>query len=83
MRALFWDGSVARVLDRAPPAASEEIAVVDVRLAGVCSTDLQIVKGYMGFRGVLGHELVGTVSEGPDAWRGKRVHAPPRRARHQ
>lgn len=36
-------------------------ALVRVRLAGVCATDLELVKGYMGFRGVLGHEWVGSV----------------------
>lgn len=36
-------------------------AVVRVRKAGICNTDLELVKGYMGFHGVLGHELVGTV----------------------
>lgn len=41
--------------------------------AGVCNTDLEIAKGYMSFRGVLGHELVGVVVDGPEAWRGKRV----------
>lgn len=75
MRALVWDGSVARVAERPAPEPSEGAAVVDVRLAGVCNTDLEIVRGYMGFRGVLGHELVGTVAEGPERWRGKRVVA--------
>jgi threonine dehydrogenase-like Zn-dependent dehydrogenase len=41
--------------------------------AGVCNTDLEIARGYMGFRGVLGHEGVGEVVEGPAAWRGRRV----------
>jgi threonine dehydrogenase-like Zn-dependent dehydrogenase len=36
-------------------------ALVRVRLAGVCATDLEIVKGYMGFHGILGHEFVGVV----------------------
>lgn len=44
---------------------------------GVCSTDLELCKGYMGFSGVLGHEFVGVVEEaGPGAdraWVGKRV----------
>lgn len=75
MRALVWDGSAARVAERPAPEPSEGAAVVDVRLAGVCNTDLEIVRGYMGFRGVLGHELVGTVAEGPERWRGKRVVA--------
>ena len=50
-------------------------ATVRVRLAGVCATDLELVKGYMGFSGVLGHEFVGEVEEGPAEWRGKRVVA--------
>lgn len=48
-------------------------ALVKVHLAGICSTDLQILKGYMGFVGVPGHEFVGSVSEGPSALVGKRV----------
>ena len=41
------------------------VALVKVHLAGICSTDLQILKGYMGFTGVPGHEFVGSVIEGP------------------
>lgn len=73
MRALIWDGTVARVGERPEPAADAETAVVRVALAGVCNTDLELVKGYMGFRGVLGHEFVGTVEDGPAEWRGRRV----------
>lgn len=75
MRALHWDGTTARVTDQPEPTASETTAVVRVRWAGVCNTDLEIVKGYMGFRGVPGHELVGRVTDGPDEWKGKRVVA--------
>jgi threonine dehydrogenase-like Zn-dependent dehydrogenase len=42
-------------------------------LAGICSTDLQIFQGYMGFTGVPGHEFVGEVTEGPAALLGQRV----------
>ncbi|WP_437874591.1 MDR/zinc-dependent alcohol dehydrogenase-like family protein [Sorangium sp. So ce513] len=73
MRALVWDGSAARVVDRAPPSATAGMAVVEVRCAGICNTDLEIVRGYMGFRGTLGHEFVGDVVDGPAAWRGRRV----------
>ncbi len=49
-------------------------AVIAPSLVGVCKTDLELVKGYMGFRGVLGHEFVGTVVECEDpSWIGKRV----------
>lgn len=50
-------------------------ALVRVTLAGVCNTDLEIVRGYMDFRGTLGHEFVGQVVECNDpAWRGRRVN---------
>ncbi len=73
MRALVCDGSSARVVDRPTPEPDDEMAVVRVRLAGVCNTDLEIMNGYMAFRGVLGHELVGIVEAGPDDWTGQRV----------
>lgn len=73
MRALHFDGSVARVRDVPDPAPRPGWAVGRVRLAGVCSTDLEILRGYMGFRGVLGHEVVLDVVEGPPAWVGRRA----------
>ena len=51
------------------------MARVRVGLAGICATDLEITRGYMDFRGVLGHEFVGRVESGPDAWLGERVVA--------
>ena len=73
MRALHLDGRDARVIDHAMPEADAEHALVRVALAGVCNTDLELVKGYMGFRGVLGHEFVGEVAEGPEPWQSRRV----------
>jgi threonine dehydrogenase-like Zn-dependent dehydrogenase len=35
-----------------------------VRCAGICDTDLQLAQGYMGFRGILGHEFVGETDDG-------------------
>jgi len=75
MRALIWDGQQARLTEHPKPKATPTMAVVRVALAGVCNTDLEIIKGYMAFRGVLGHEFTGTVVEGPDNWRGSRVVA--------
>ena len=76
MRALYWDGHDLRVQENCEtPQASDDRALVRVRLAGVCSTDLQILKGYMDFRGIPGHEFVGEVKEGPDEFIGKRVVA--------
>lgn len=45
--------------------------VVDVLQAGICETDLQLCRGYMGFRGTLGHEFVGVARSGRFA--GQRV----------
>jgi threonine dehydrogenase-like Zn-dependent dehydrogenase len=73
MRALTWNGTSVRVTDRDPPRADPGMALVRVAVAGICNTDLELVRGYMSFRGTLGHEFVGTVSEGPAAWVGRRV----------
>lgn len=73
MRALHFDGRRARVVDRPEPESAPGMARVAVRLAGVCNTDLELVKGYMGFEGVLGHEFVGVVEEGAAEWQGRRV----------
>jgi threonine dehydrogenase-like Zn-dependent dehydrogenase len=54
----------------APVAQPGEIRVRVIE-AGICETDLQLIQGYMGFRGVLGHEFVGTAEEGRYA--GRRV----------
>lgn len=73
MLALVFDGSASLRKDYPAPSPRAGEAVVAVRMAGVCRTDLEIVKGYMGFRGVMGHEFVGTVVSGPAQWQGKRV----------
>jgi threonine dehydrogenase-like Zn-dependent dehydrogenase len=74
MHAVYWDGRDVKLDSSYPrPLADKKNALVKVRLAGICSTDLQILKGYMDFRGVPGHEFVGSVNEGPEEWLGKRV----------
>ncbi len=72
MKACVFDGRAVRVeAGRAEPEAGPGEVRVRVDLAGVCRTDLEIVKGYMGFTGVLGHEFVGTALDGRHA--GRRV----------
>ncbi len=73
MRALHFDGTVPRVTERPRPDPSEDSALVRVVLAGICNTDLELLKGYMGFRGILGHEFVGVVDQGPSEWHDQRV----------
>lgn len=49
-------------------------ALIRVRLAGICSTDLELARGYFSFEGVLGHEFVGVVEQSVEShWVGKRV----------
>lgn len=62
MRALRV-GDRTRLVDVPIPAADGE-ALVRVTLSGICNTDLELARGYMGFRGTLGHELVGVVEQG-------------------
>jgi threonine dehydrogenase-like Zn-dependent dehydrogenase len=74
MRALYWNGgNLSFESAYRQPVAGAQTALVKVHLAGICATDLQILKGYMGFTGVPGHEFVGSVTDGPDEWIGKRV----------
>jgi threonine dehydrogenase-like Zn-dependent dehydrogenase len=56
-------------LPRATPPPGE--CRVAVLCAGICATDLALRRGYMGFRGVPGHEFVGRALDGPLA--GRRV----------
>ena len=73
MRAITFDGQLAYTDSYPEPSPAEGECLVRVHLAGICATDHHITLGYMGFRGVLGHEMVGTVVKGSPAWTGKRV----------
>lgn len=65
MLAVYCEGSSVTVrTDYPEPQFTEGETIVDVRLAGICETDLQIIRGYMGFAGVLGHEFVGVARSG-------------------
>jgi len=71
MKALVLDDRVQLRRDYPPPVPKPGEVLVRVLTAGVCETDLQLIRGYMGFRGVLGHEFVGVAETGPLA--GRRV----------
>lgn len=73
MRAVTFDQALIFDPVHPDPAPQEGEALLRVHQAGICATDLQITRGYMNFRGVIGHEMVGTVARGPVEWRGKRV----------
>jgi len=62
MRALvFRSGHLALEHEYPVPTPIAGEALIRVLLAGICNTDLEIIRGYMGFEGVLGHEFVGVV----------------------
>lgn len=74
MHALAFDGREARVVERVATTRRPGEARLRPRLCGVCNTDLELARGYMGFRGVLGHEFVADVIEADDpSWIGRRV----------
>jgi threonine dehydrogenase-like Zn-dependent dehydrogenase len=73
MKALWLENNQISLRDIAQPQRQNE-AVIKIRMAGICSTDLELVKGYYPFTGVPGHEFVGDVVSTPDpAWIGQRV----------
>jgi threonine dehydrogenase-like Zn-dependent dehydrogenase len=72
MRAVVFDGSELRLDSHRPePVPGDGEVLVRVLRAGICETDLQLVAGYKGFQGVLGHEFVGVPLTGSLA--GRRV----------
>lgn len=63
MRAIVFNDSLEFLKDYPVPERKKGEALVKVTRAGICKTDLEITKGYMGFRGIPGHEFVGIVEE--------------------
>ncbi|MFH0946832.1 MAG: alcohol dehydrogenase catalytic domain-containing protein [Planctomycetota bacterium] len=62
MAALTFDGqSLGIATSRETPPLPPGEARIRLRLAGICQTDLEISRGYLQFKGVLGHEFVGDV----------------------
>src|SRR5947209_7998927 len=66
MRALVFDSSLQLDSRHKDPAPAGGDTLLKVRAAGICATDLEITKGYMNFRGVLGHEFVADVVQSPE-----------------
>ena len=60
MKATFFDGK-QMIFDNNYPDPEFNETLVQVNLAGICGTDLEILNGYMKYSGILGHEFVGTV----------------------
>ena len=80
MRAIVYDGSLKVTEAPVAPIPPDEVRI-KVSLSAICNTDLEICRGYMNYRGILGHEFVGVVTQCADdtaadaakKWLGKRV----------
>ena len=84
MKALVYDNALGEgkdglklVEDYKNPVMKAGDALIKTTMTGICNTDEEITKGYMGYKGVLGHEFTGIVQDvfnGADkGWIGKRV----------
>ncbi len=77
MKAVVFDEELKLVEDYKKPELKKGEVLIKTKMSGICNTDLEITKGYMGYKGVLGHEFVGDVVEVYDDcnknWVGKRV----------
>ena len=73
MKALWLENNQLDLRD-VPQTRKPNETLIKIRKAGICSTDLELVKGYYPYTGIIGHEFVGDVIEADDAsWVGQRV----------
>src|SRR3977135_1970535 len=74
MLAVYLESGRVQVQKQALPRVPQGFARIRLLAAGICSTDLELQRGYYGFSGTPGHEFVGEVTEAADkSWIGKRV----------
>jgi threonine dehydrogenase-like Zn-dependent dehydrogenase len=74
MKGLWLENQTLSLRDDLPqPQPSPGEALVKVLQAGICNTDLELLRGYYPYCGVPGHEFVGVVVEGPESLLQKRV----------
>ncbi len=63
MKAIVFDNKLNFTDTYPMPEPMENEALIRVLMAGICNTDIEITKGYTGFKGVIGHEFVGIVEK--------------------
>ncbi|MBQ3101555.1 alcohol dehydrogenase catalytic domain-containing protein [bacterium] len=73
MKALVFENELKFHNDYPIPEIKEGEVLIKTSMVGICNTDYEITKGYMGYNGVLGHEFVGVVVDGDKELIGKRV----------
>lgn len=74
MKGLWLENQQLHLKSELPiPEPPEGEALVRVLQAGICNTDLELVRGYYPYTGIIGHEFVGIVEKGPENLRDRRV----------
>ncbi len=63
MKALVYDNELKLEKNYPMPDVKENEVLIKTSMVGICNTDYEITKGYMGYKGVLGHEFVGVVEK--------------------
>lgn len=61
MKRVFFESGSLRLEDAPRPVPGPGEVLIRVLAAGICNTDIELFKGYYGFRGVPGHEFVGVI----------------------
>ena len=72
MKALFFNGSL-KLMDVPAPEPQTGEVLIRILYSAICNTDLEITQGYMGFKGIPGHEFVGEVCSASSKFYGKTV----------
>jgi threonine dehydrogenase-like Zn-dependent dehydrogenase len=67
MKSIWLENQQLSIREVPVPNPPRKEALVRVRLGGICATDLELVKGYYPYAGVLGHEFVGDIVDAPNA----------------
>ncbi|MBD2251233.1 MDR/zinc-dependent alcohol dehydrogenase-like family protein [Nostoc parmelioides] len=74
MKGIWLENNQLQLLTNIPiPEPPPEDALVRVLRAGICNTDLELLRGYYPYTGILGHEFVGVVEQGPEHLINQRV----------
>ena len=74
MKALWLENQQLELKENLPiPCVTEGESLVRVLRAGICNTDLELLRGYYPYTGIIGHEFVGVVEQGEEKLIGKRV----------
>ncbi|EAW35563.1 alcohol dehydrogenase catalytic domain-containing protein [Lyngbya sp. PCC 8106] len=74
MKGLWLENQQLQFRENLPvPEPPKDEVRVRVLRAGICNTDLELIRGYYPYKGILGHEFVGIIEQGPEELINQRV----------